>query len=111
MQYGNSNGITVKMEGPFGSVGGTTVKLTQIQIPAASWKGATSPYSQVVEVDGISVNSRVDLLPDTEQVEMMRSHGIALMAGNDAGIVTIYAIGEKPVDDLFVAATILEVTA
>ena len=42
-QYGNSSNISVQMEGPFGSGGTSAVKLTQISLPAANWKGAISP--------------------------------------------------------------------
>lgn len=110
-QYGNSSNITVKMGGPYGNAGGSSAKITQIEIPAAAWKGASSPYSQEVIVDVISVNSRVDLLPSVDQIISLRENGIALTAGNDAGTVTIYAIGNKPADDYTIYATVSEVTA
>lgn len=110
-QYGNSNGISVKMAGPFGSSVGSASKLTSITLPAVSWKGAISPYFQAVEVGGVSVNSRVDLLPSAEQAEYFRNHCIALMADNDGGNVTVYALGDKPAEDIIIQATILEVIA
>ena len=37
--------------------------------------------------------------------------GIGLLAGNEEGTVTVYALGTKPTEDMTVAATILEVIA
>lgn len=107
--YGGASALTVQLAGPFGSEG-STVKLTQIHLPAANWKGAVSPFSQTVVVEGISNGSRIDLLPDAALLEQFRCSGIGLLAGNEAGTVTVYALGAKPVDDLSVAATIQEVT-
>lgn len=110
-QYGNSSNITVKMGGPYGNAGGSSAKITEIEIPAAAWKGASSTFSQEVIVDVISVNSRVDLIPSVEQIMELRENGIALVAGNDAGVVTIYAFGNKPAKDYSIYATVSEVTA
>ena len=110
-QYGNSSSITVQMEGPFGGSGGAAVKLTEITLPAANWKGAISPYSQVVAVEGVSVNSKVDLQPSVEQLEIFHDKDIAFSTENDGGVVTVYAIGDKPTNDYTIQATILEVIA
>ena len=110
-QYGNSSSITVQMAGPFGNAGGASVKLTEISLPAANWKGAISPYSQVVEVEGVSVNSMVDLQPSIEQLEIFHDKDIAFSTENDGGVVTVYAIGDKPTNDYTIQATIVEVTA
>ena len=111
LNYGNAGTYTVQMAGPFGSVSGTAVKLTEISLPAANWKGATSPYSQVVEVEGVSVNSKVDLQPSVEQLEIFHDKDIAFSTENDGGVVTVYAIGDKPTNDYIIQATIMEVLA
>ena len=110
-QYGTGSSFTVNMEGPFGSVGGTAAKLTAIELPAANWKGAESPYSQVVAVEGVSVNSKVDLQPSVEQLEIFHDKDIAFSTKNDGGVVTVYAIGDKPTNDYTIQATIMEVIA
>ena len=110
-QYGTGTGITVQMAGPFGNAGSAAVKLTEISLPAANWKGAISPYSQVVEVEGVSVNSMVDLQPSVEQLEIFHDKDIAFSTENDGGVVTVYAIGDKPTNDYTIQATITEVTA
>lgn len=109
-QYGNSSGISVHMAGPFGSAG-AAVKLTEIYLPAANWKGAISPYSQVVAVEGVSVNSMVNLQPSVEQLEIFHDKDIAFSTENDGGVVTVYVIGDKPTNDYTIQATIMEVTA
>ena len=99
------------MEGPFGGGGGAAVKLTQVTLPAANWKGAESPYSQVVAVDGVSVSSKVDLQPSVEQLEIFHDKDIAFSTENDRGVVTVYAIGDKPSNDYTIQASIMEVIA
>jgi hypothetical protein len=108
--YGNGGGFTVRMAGPV-ATGGTTSKLADIVIPASGWKGGESPFSQVVEIDKVSVNSKVDLQPDVELLETLRDKDISLVAKNDAGVVTVYAIGEKPTADLTMQVSITEVVA
>ena len=110
LQYGSGSGISVAMEGPFGGRGAVT-KLTQVTLPAANWKGAESPYSQVVEVEGVSVNSMVNLQPSVEQLEIFHDKDIAFSTENDGGVVTVYAIGDKPSNDYTFQATIVEVVA
>lgn len=108
--YGGATNLTVQLEGPFGSVG-SAVKLTRIELPVDDWKGGISPFSQTVEVSGISTGSRVDLLPDAAQAEDLCRGGIALLAGQDGGTVTVYALGHKPAADLSLQAAITEVIA
>lgn len=108
--YGSGGSFTVRMTGPV-ATGGVACKLTTITLPASDWKGAMSPYSQVVEIDAVSVNSRVDLQPSAEQLEAFREMDISLTTENCNGVVTVYAIGKLPAEDLAIQATILEVTA
>ena len=110
LQYGSGGGISVAMAGPFGG-SGAAVKLTQITLLAANWKGAESPYSQVVAVEGVSVNSKVDLQPSVEQLEIFHDKDIAFSTENDDGVVTVYAIGDKPRNDYTIQASIMEVVA
>ena len=71
--YGQGGSFTVDLEGPYGGgEGGASVKLTQITVPAASWKGAQSPFSQVVQIGAISINSKINLQPSVDQLEMLR---------------------------------------
>ena len=110
MEFGRSTTITARLEGPFGS-NGTSVKMGTVFLSASGWKGAESPYHQTVELEGVSVNSRVDLLPDLQQLQILREGSVALMAENEDGIVTVWAIGAKTAEDMTLQAAILEVTA
>ena len=110
-QYGDSGSIYVQMAGPVGGSGGAMAKLTNITLLASAWKGAESPYSQVVDVDAVSVNSMVNLQPSVEQLEIFHDKDISFTTENDGGIVTVYVIGDKPQDDYIIQATILEVIA
>lgn len=110
-QYGDSPSIlSVSMEGPFGG-SGSSVKVTNITIYADQWKGATSPYSQVITVEGVSVNSKVDFQPSAEQLESFGDLPVSLLVENNEGEVTVYAVGEKPKEDYTLQATITEVIA
>lgn len=106
ISYGASNDLTVQLAGPFAAAG-SAVKLTQITLPADSWKGGESPYFQTVEVEGVSVSSKVDLQPGRERIEGVT----AFTAENEGGAVTVYALGDKPLRDYTLQATLTEVVA
>ena len=72
LNFGTGGEVTVTMEGPFGSVG-SAIRLTELTLPLSEWKGAVSPFSQIVSVDGLSLRSKVDLLPGYEQLEAFRT--------------------------------------
>ena len=111
-EYGEGGGISVVMDGPYGSTaGGGSMKLATITAPVANWKGGTSPYSQVVNVGGVSVNSKVDLQLSVAQMNQLRNYEICFTTENNDGTVTLYAIGDKPTMDLEFQATVSEVTA
>lgn len=111
LQYGAGGAFTVSMAGPFGGNGGAAVKITEINLLASAWKGAESPYSQVVEVEGVSVNSMVNLHPSVEQLEIFHDKDLAFSTENDDGVVTVYAIGDKPMNDYTIQTSIMEVVA
>lgn len=111
LEYGEGGSFTVTMDGPFGNAGTSAVKLTSFEAPTANWKGAVSPYSQVVQVDGVSVNSKVDIQLSVDQMQQLHEKDIAFTTENDGGVVTLYAIGDKPESDLVFQATLTEVLA
>ena len=106
--FGTGTSFTAELDGPFVSGGGGGGgKLVSVSIPAAGWKNAVSPYMQVVTVDGVSLNSKVDLLADAEQAGKLQR--TALLAVNNSGTVTVYAIGDKPDSDLSLQAVLTDV--
>ena len=113
LQYGEGGDLEVTLEGPYASLGGggAAMKLATIHLPVNAWKGAESPFSQVVQVEAVSVNSKIYLEASVEQLEEMRDINTRFTTENDAGVVTAYAIGNKPTKDYTFQATVVEVIA
>lgn len=111
LDYGTGGTYTVSMAGPFGGIGGGSVKITEVTLLAANWKGAISPYSQVVEIADVSVNSMVNLHPSVEQLEIFHDKDLAFTTENEGGVVTVFAIGDKPQNDYTIQASVMEVVA
>lgn len=93
-----------------GTGGADAPKLTSITMPAASWSGASNPYSQVVVCNGVNVNSKLDLQPTPAQIVELQDAEISLMATNNQGVVTVWAIGDKPTFDMTMQVLITEVS-
>jgi hypothetical protein len=68
-------------------------------------------YSQVVEVENavITPNSKVDLQPTTSDLCRLYDWGVALTTKNEGGIVTVYAVGDRPSGTLNIQATVAEI--
>lgn len=81
-----------------------------VNLLAANWVGVGNLYSQVVPVYGVTPNSQVDLTPSVEQLAIFHDKDLALVAENEDGVVTVYAIGQKPTNDYMIQVTITEVT-
>ena len=92
-----------------GGGGGSSVQLTSVTLLASAWAGENSPYSQVVAVDGVTKRSLVDLQPSVEQLEIFHEKDLAFTTENDGGVITVYAIGDKPANDYVIQATVMEV--
>lgn len=107
-QYGEGGTFTVRMEGPFGSTS-TPINVVSVSAPLSEWKGAISPFSQVIFVPGVTATSKIDLQLGYEQLNTFRDQEIAFVAENVNGEVTLYAIGEKPKADVNLQATLTEV--
>lgn len=84
-------------------------KIAYVTLPASAWLGDESPYSQVVALDGISQYSQVDLKPSAAQLEIFHEKDLAFATENEDGIVTVYAIGDKPMNDYTMQVSITEV--
>ena len=91
--------------------GGVAVssRIVNVTLTSAKWEGADSLYSQVVTIDGITEYSKVDLLPSVEQLAIFHNKDVAFVTENEDGIVTVYAIGDKPLLDYTMQAQITEV--
>ena len=90
---------------------GAVARISEVTILASAWLGTASPYSQVVTVEGATANSQVDLTPSVEQLAIFYNKDLAFVTENEDGVVTVYAIGEKPTNDYTIQVTITEVDA
>lgn len=84
-------------------------KTTTISLPAANWTGSSNPWSQVVLINGVGTNSKIDLQPTPQQIISLQNADIALMTENDSGVITVYALGGKPTTDYTMQVLITEV--
>ena len=92
-----------------GSVSKPSAKIANVNLLAANWIGEASPYAQIVEIDGVTENSQVDLTPSVEQLLIFYEKDLGFVTENEDGVVTIYAIGQKPENDYVMQVTITEV--
>lgn len=90
-------------------VPGDSRRIADVTLLASGWVGDTSPYSQVVDIVAITANSQVDLTPSVEQLSIFHQKDLAFVTENDNGVITVYAIGDKPSADYTIQATITEV--
>ena len=89
----------------------TGARLANVTLPASAWKTAAEGlHSQVVDIDGITEYSKVDLLPSVEQLAIFHNKDVAFVTENEDGVVTVYAIGDKPTQDYTMQVSITEVT-
>ena len=104
-------GDAVRAQAQQGQLASTaTAWLTTISLPASKWKTeAESLHSQVVTIPGINPYYKVDLLPSAEQLAIFHNKDVAFVTENDDGVVTVYAIGDKPLLDYTMQAQITEV--
>ena len=84
-------------------------RLASIMLPASAWVGGNSLYSQVVTISGTTEYSKVDLLPSVEQLAIFHNKDVSFVTENEDGVVTVYAIGDKPTNDYTMQVQITEV--
>lgn len=84
-------------------------RLATVTLPASAWAGSANPYSQVVTVNGVTTNSKIDLQPTAQQIVSLQDEEIALIAENNGGTVTFYALGGKPTSDYTMQVLLTEV--
>lgn len=86
-----------------------TVRISEIELAADKWIGDESPYSQVVSLDGVTPYTQVDITPNVTQLNIFYDKDLSFVTENENGIVTVYAIGDKPLNDYIVQVTMTEV--
>lgn len=87
----------------------TKARIGEVALLGSGWVGEASPYSQVVALEGVTENSQVDLTPSVAQLAIFHQKDLAFVTENENGVVTVYAIGQKPEFDYIIQVTITEV--
>lgn len=72
------------------------IKIRTISLPADGWIGNNSPFSQVVKIDDVTKDSKVDLQLTPEQLIWFQDEEISLTTKNENKNIIVYAIGYKP---------------
>ena len=85
-----------------------SMKVVEISLSADNWIGESAPYAQVVAIDGVTERSAVDLRPSVEQLSIFYEKDLTFVTENEDGVVTVYAIGDKPLNDYVIQATVTE---
>lgn len=89
--------------------GGSSVEVGYVSLIAAKWEGEASPYSQKVDIAGVTEKSMVTLQPNVDQLAIFHDKDLAFVTENEDGEVTVYAIGDKPLNDYTIQVSITEV--
>ena len=84
-------------------------RIGEVKLTASAWVGEGYLFSQVVNIAGVTKNSQVDLTPSVEQLAVFYEKDLAFVTENEDGVVTVYAIGQKPKNDYTIQVTITEV--
>ena len=82
-----------------------------VELFATNWVETETKnlYTQVVSIEGVTENSQVDLTPNVEQLLVFYEKDLTFVTENDGGVITVYAIGQKPTNDYVIQVTITEV--
>lgn len=84
-----------------------------VTLYANKWEQASdNRYYQVVEVHNATVtpNSKIDLQPSSEQLNVFHTKDLAFVAENEDGVVSVFCVGQVPTNDYTIQITLTEVT-
>lgn len=85
-------------------------RIGEVTLLASAWVyEEDEKYSQVVNINGVTEKSQVDLTPTDEQLVIFHQKSLAFTTKNLGGVVTVYAIGDRPTNDYIIQVTIKEV--
>ena len=74
-----------------GSGGNSNKRIGWLTVYADKWEGTSSPFTQIVTVDGVTNYTQVDITPTAEQYSMMKTEKVSFVAKNRGGVVTVEA--------------------
>lgn len=93
--------------------GASTTRITDVELLASAWEDTELPYlyAQVINIPGTTEFSQVNLNPSVEQMSIFYEKNLSFITENEDGVVTVYAIGQKPMNDYVIQTAIREVSA
>ena len=103
--------MTVVVEGEGTGTSGAAARIRYITLLASAWVKCEEDdkYSQVVNVEGVTANDQVNINIDGNQALIFREKDVGFYTENENGVVTVFAIGQKPENDYTFQVTIVEV--
>ena len=97
-------------QGPKGDTGDAGVTLGSITLTAGGWSGS-GPYAQTAALAGLPAAALVNLQPTAEQLMLLQQQGVTVLtAANQDGVLTVYALGAAPQDELTLQVTVTPVS-
>lgn len=83
-------------------------KSINITLTAAAWTGAAEPYSQTVQVEGVTASNAVEIAlgAATGAQALACAEAQIIRITQAAGSLTLYAYGDKPTVDIPIIAII-----
>ena len=109
-EYLDSNNIVTKEQLDGILEGASSVRTVTISLLESEWEPYGNNYSQVVIIEGTTPNSKVDLQPSVEQLNVFYEKDITFVTENKNGTITVVCIGQKPTSNYTMQATITEVS-
>ena len=96
-------------KGDKGDTGDAGVTLGSITLVAGGWSGS-GPYAQTAALAGLPAAALVNLQPTAEQLMLLQQQGVTVLtAANQDGVLTVYALGAAPQDELTLQVTVTPV--
>ena len=106
--FGGCAQKVLEIEATLNSITATS-RIASIDLISENWQGSDNIYSQVIDIEGITEYSKVDVNPSVEQLAVFYKKDVTFVTENEDGVVTVYCIGQKPLDDYTMQVTITEV--
>lgn len=88
-------------------------KTASVYLDATKWTQASDErYYQIVTVQNATVtqNSKIDLTPSNEQLDVFHEKDLAFVVENEDGVVSVFCVGQVPTNSYEIKCTITEVT-
>lgn len=84
--------------------------ISDVVLLADAWKGSDGSYYQEVDVPGVTSNSKVNMQIAPNQAVELSEQDVYFTTENNAGVVTVHAVGDKPLKNYVFQATVTVVT-